>query len=79
MASSSDSNCRTKEFFANLKCPECFSAKVVPCDTEHEHEDKAACESCGCNFELGPGIPTGGMDQQYLPLIKGEFASKFEY
>jgi predicted RNA-binding Zn-ribbon protein involved in translation (DUF1610 family) len=44
--------CKIKEFIANLKCPQCFSAKVTLC--EEEREDNAACESCGCKFKFNP-------------------------
>ncbi len=44
--------CKLKEFFYNLKCPHCFSAKVKLCS--EEKEKNAACESCGCEFEFRP-------------------------
>ena len=59
----SNIGCRTKEFFANLKCPNCFSKKVTPC--ENKAEEKATCEMCDCEFELNPEIPTGGMEQDF--------------
>jgi len=52
--------CRIKEIFAKLKCPNCFSKKVTPC--EDEADEKGTCEMCGCEFELNSEIPTGGMD-----------------
>ncbi len=60
MTESSNTGCRTMEFFANLKCPNCFSKKVTPC--ENETAEKGTCEMCGCEFELNAEIPTGGMD-----------------
>ncbi|CAB1074990.1 hypothetical protein D1AOALGA4SA_2810 [Olavius algarvensis Delta 1 endosymbiont] len=52
--------CRLKEFFANLKCPNCFSSQVELCDDETD--DNAACELCGCEFQFNPELPTGGME-----------------
>ena len=52
--------CRLKEFFANLSCPNCFSAQITLC--EEETEDNAACEMCGCEFKFNPELPKGGMD-----------------
>ena len=46
--------CRIKEFLANLKCPNCFSAKVKLC--EEETEENATCEKCGCEFKFNPEI-----------------------
>lgn len=46
--------CKLKEFFANLKCPHCFSAKVKLC--EDEKGENAECESCGCQFEFKPEL-----------------------
>lgn len=44
--------CKLKEFMANLKCPDCFSAKVQLC--EEEKDENAECEACGCQFEFKP-------------------------
>lgn len=52
--------CRLKEFFANLKCPKCFSAQVTLC--EEETEENATCELCGCDFKFNPEMPRGGME-----------------
>jgi hypothetical protein len=60
MTSPSNIACRIKEIFANLKCPNCFSKKVTPC--EDEADEKGTCEMCDCEFELNPEIPTGGME-----------------
>lgn len=60
MTLASDIGCRAKEFFANLKCPNCFSKKVTPC--ENEDDEKTTCGLCGCQFELNPKIPTGGVE-----------------
>lgn len=60
MTSPANIGCRIKEIFANLKCPNCFSKNVTPCDDEAD--EKGTCEMCGCEFELNPEIPTGGMD-----------------
>jgi hypothetical protein len=43
-----------------MKCPKCFSKKVIPC--ECEMDDKAKCEECGCEFELDSKIPIAGME-----------------
>ena len=45
--------CRIQEFFANLKCPNCFSAKV---DLTEIQEENAECIDCGCKFEFDPDI-----------------------
>jgi ribosomal protein S27E len=52
--------CRIKKFFANLKCPECFSAQVSLC--EEETDKNATCDKCGCTFQFGPELPEGGME-----------------
>ena len=57
---SSNIGCRIKEFLVNVKCPNCFSKKVTPC--ENEDDEKGTCELCGCEFELNPKIPLGGME-----------------
>ncbi len=49
--------CKLKEFMANLKCPNCFSAKVQLC--EDEKDENAACETCGCEFEFKPDLISG--------------------
>ena len=46
--------CKLQEFLANLKCPDCFSAKVTLC--EDEKDENAECESCGCQFEFKPEL-----------------------
>ncbi len=53
--------CKLKESFANLKCPECFSAQVALC--EKETEKNATCDECGCEFKFNPQLPGGGMEQ----------------
>ena len=45
--------CKIQEVLANLKCPDCFSAKVKLNENEDEN---AACEDCGCAFEFDPDI-----------------------
>ena len=50
----SNIGCRTKEFFANLKCPNCFSKKVTPC--ENKAEEKATCDfKVSTPYELEDG------------------------
>ncbi len=49
--------CRLQEFFANLKCPNCFSTKVKLC--EEETEKNAQCEECKCEFEVHPEMLQG--------------------
>jgi hypothetical protein len=60
MNSCSSIGCRITEFLANVKCPHCFSKKVTPCDKEDD--EKGRCELCGCEFDLNPEIPAGGME-----------------
>ncbi len=43
--------CKIQQFFANLKCPRCFSAKV---DLTENEGDNAECKDCGCTFEFDP-------------------------
>ena len=45
--------CKIQETLANLKCPNCFSAKVK---LKEEDKDNADCEDCGCRFEFNPEI-----------------------
>ncbi len=52
--------CKIKELLANLKCPDCFSAKVDLC--EEETENNAECRSCGCKFKFGPQFPEIGSE-----------------
>ena len=52
--------CKMKEYFANLKCPKCFSAQVTLC--EIETDENAACDECGCEFKFNPELPDGGME-----------------
>jgi hypothetical protein len=49
--------CRLQEFFANLKCPNCFSAKVKLC--EEETDKNAQCQDCQCEFEFRPELIQG--------------------
>jgi len=46
--------CKVQEVLANLKCPNCFSAKCTCTEDENEN---ATCEDCGCKFEFNPDIP----------------------
>ena len=39
---------------ANLKCPNCFSAKVKLC--KEETEENAECQECECTFEFNPDL-----------------------
>ena len=45
--------CKIQEVLANLKCPDCFSAKVKLNENEDEN---AECKDCGCTFEFDPEI-----------------------
>ena len=46
--------CHIQEMLANLKCPNCFSAKVK---LSKEQTDKnAECQKCECKFEFNPDI-----------------------
>jgi len=49
--------CKLREMMMNLKCPNCFSAKVQLC--EEEKDENAACEACGCEFEFKPELLSG--------------------
>ena len=46
--------CKLQEFFANLKCPHCFSAEVELC--EDEKGENVECKTCGCHFESKPEL-----------------------
>jgi transcription elongation factor Elf1 len=46
--------CHIQEMLANLKCPDCFSAKVELC--EEETEKNAQCSECGCRFQFNPDL-----------------------
>jgi len=46
--------CRIQELLANLKCPNCFSAKVKLC--AEEKKENAQCQDCQCQFEFHPEI-----------------------
>ena len=52
--------CKLQEFFANLKCPHCFSAEVELC--EDEKGENAECKACGCHFEAKPDLQTHGWE-----------------
>jgi hypothetical protein len=52
--------CRIQEFFANLKCPNCFEKDITLSDMETE--ENACCEACGCQFKFNPELPGGGME-----------------
>ena len=45
--------CKIQEMLANLKCPNCFSAKVKLTEDDKENAD---CEDCGCKFEFNPDV-----------------------
>jgi hypothetical protein len=45
--------CHVQEVLANLKCPNCFSAKVKLCE---EKEKNAECQECQCRFDFDPEI-----------------------
>jgi hypothetical protein len=49
-----DQWCHIQEILANLKCPNCFSAKVKLCD--EETDKNAECNVCQCRFEFNPEI-----------------------
>jgi len=46
--------CHIQEILANLKCPNCFSAKVKL--SEEETEKNAQCGKCECRFEFNPDL-----------------------
>jgi hypothetical protein len=46
--------CRVQEWLANLKCPNCFSAKVKL--REEETEKNAQCQDCQCEFKFDPDL-----------------------
>ncbi len=45
--------CKIQEMLANLKCPNCFSAKVNLIEDEKENAD---CKDCKCKFEYNPDL-----------------------
>ena len=45
--------CKIQQFFANLKCPHCFSVKV---DLKETDDENAECQDCGCKFEFNPEV-----------------------
>jgi len=49
-----DQWCHIQEILANLKCPNCFSAKVKLCD--EETDKNAECTACQCRFEFNPEL-----------------------
>ena len=51
--------CHIQEMLANLKCPNCSSAKVKLC--EEENIENALCAECDCKFEFNPEL-TGRWD-----------------
>ncbi len=46
--------CHIQEMLVNLKCPNCFSAKVKLC--KEKTEENAECQECECKFEFNPDI-----------------------
>ena len=60
MAISSKIQCQVTEFLANMKCPQCFSNEITPC--ECDPNDKATCEECGCEFKFDSKMPIAGME-----------------
>jgi hypothetical protein len=49
--------CHIQEKLANLKCPNCFSAKVKLC--KDEKDKNAQCQDCQCEFEFKPELLQG--------------------
>jgi hypothetical protein len=45
--------CHIQEMLANLKCPNCFSAKEL---CEEENKENALCTECDCRFEFHPEL-----------------------
>ncbi len=45
--------CKIQEILANLKCPNCVSAKIKLTEDE---KGNATCEDCGCKFEFNPEV-----------------------
>lgn len=43
--------CKIQDWLANIKCPNCFSAKVK---LTQDAKENAKCEDCGCRFEFNP-------------------------
>ncbi len=41
--------CKVQETLANLKCPDCFSAKV---NLTEDETGNAKCKDCGCKFDF---------------------------
>ena len=62
MSTSCDSKCKTTEFFANLKCPNCFSKDVSICRDGDGDPESGECRSCECQFELNSELKSIGME-----------------
>jgi hypothetical protein len=62
MSGSCDSQCNKTEFFANLKCPNCFSKEVSICRDEAGEAQSGECTLCDCQFELNPELKNIGME-----------------
>ena len=45
--------CKIQEMLANLKCPNCFSAKAILTEDEKEN---AECKDCGCKWTFDPEL-----------------------
>jgi Fe-S cluster biosynthesis and repair protein YggX len=46
--------CHLQEMLANLKCPNCFSAKVKLC--KEENKENALSTEYDCRFEFNPEL-----------------------
>ncbi|MFP4307094.1 MAG: hypothetical protein ACLFRG_08545 [Desulfococcaceae bacterium] len=62
MSGSCDGQCNKTEFFANLKCPNCFSKAVSVCRDDSGDPESGECQSCECRFELNPELKIIGME-----------------
>jgi hypothetical protein len=62
MSSSCENQCKTPEFFANLKCPNCFGKDVSICRDDAGEADAGECRTCECRFELNPELKNIGME-----------------
>lgn len=62
MSISCEDKCARDQFFANLKCPNCFSAEVAVCKDEAADEATGECKLCDCRFSLNPELEKIGME-----------------
>jgi hypothetical protein len=57
-----EKQCKTTEFFANLKCPNCFGKAVPVCLDDSGEPESGECTLCDCKFDLNPELKNIGME-----------------